>query len=178
MKVWCNMRILQLIDEDVTNYKKTAMFIGTIVCDGKCWKEQNLPRETCQNSCMYNNPNVKDINDDILCKRYIENPLTEAIVFGGLEPILQIDELKKFIHILRYKYKCNDDIVIYTGYTEEECIENNYFNKLSEYDNIIYKVGRYRPDLPSHYDSVLGVKLISSNQYGLKQVTLKKENVS
>lgn len=169
MKVWCNiMRILNIIDEDITNYKKIAMFIGTIVCDGKCWKEQGLPRETCQNSCLYNNKEVKYIDDYVLASRYIENPLTEAIVFGGLEPMLQIDEVLRFIHVLRREYGCNDDVVIYTGYKENECIKFGYFEKLKKYPNIIVKVGRYMPHKKSRFDEILGVTLISSNQYSIK----------
>lgn len=162
------MRVLQIQDVDIVNYKKTAMFIGTVICDGKCWKELGLPRETCQNSDLYNNPNIIYMNDDILCRRYLENPMSEAIVIGGLEPMLQLDELYSFIKLLREKYHCDDDVVIYTGYTEKECKDKGFFDVLNPLKNIIYKVGRYIPNKPSRYDEILGVTLISDNQYGLK----------
>ena len=36
---------------------------------------------------------------------------------------------------------------------------------LKNYDNIIIKYGRYIPNQPSRYDSILGVTLASDNQY-------------
>ena len=65
-------------------------------------------------------------------------------------------------------FRCytNDDIVIYTGYTEEEIKEQ--VGLLSKYTNIIIKFGRFVPDQESHYDDVLGIKLASPNQYARK----------
>ena len=63
---------------------------------------------------------------------------------------------------------CDDDIVIYTGYTEEELIENDTFKKVCKYKNIIIKFGRFIPNQEPHYDEVLGVKLVSDNQYAKK----------
>ncbi len=64
----------------------------------------------------------------------------------------------------------NDDIVIYTGYTEEEVVTNfkNYFLLLQKYPNIIIKFGRFIPDQKAHFDEVLGVNLRSNNQYAKK----------
>ena len=67
-----------------------------------------------------------------------------------------------------------DDIVIYTGYTEEELLHGastlklpkGYYDLVCSYENIIIKFGRFKPDQPSHYDEVLGVNLSSPNQYG------------
>jgi hypothetical protein len=68
-----------------------------------------------------------------------------------------------------------DDIVIYTGYTEEELTlddsgrqEVATYNWLKHYPNIYVKFGRYVPGQEPHYDEVLGVKLASDNQYGKK----------
>ena len=47
--------------------------------------------------------------------------------------------------------------------TEEEVKEK--FNWIYLYKNIIIKYGRYRPNQKPHYDEVLGVNLISDNQY-------------
>ena len=41
-------------------------------------------------------------------------------------------------------------------------------NILKQYPNIIIKFGRFKPNQKSHYDDVLGVNLISDNQYGEK----------
>ena len=39
---------------------------------------------------------------------------------------------------------------------------------LKQYKNIYIKFGRYVPNQNEHYDEVLGVKLVSDNQYGEK----------
>ena len=73
------------------------------------------------------------------------------------------------IDCLRRKYECDDDFVIYTGYTEEELNnkDNNEINFLYEnlknYKNIIIKFGRFIPNQDSHYDEVLGIELASNN---------------
>ena len=56
-----------------------------------------------------------------------------------------------------------DPIVIYTGYKEEELIEQIKF--LQQFDNIIVKFGRFIPNSPHIFDTVLGVELASNNQY-------------
>jgi len=96
----------------------------------------------------------------------LNNKLTKAIVFGGLEPFEQFNEMAWFISVLRYNYRCNDDIIIYTGYYPDE-IETEV-KLLSEFENIIIKFGRYVPDRPSRVDEVLGVELASDNQYAIK----------
>ena len=82
----------------------------------------------------------------------------------------QSDELFEFIDMLRNTYKCDDDVVIYTGYTEEEVTTNfqNYYLLLQKYPNIIIKYGRFIPDQKAHFDEVLGVNLQSDNQYAKK----------
>lgn len=159
------MKIKQIKFEDIVNYKKTSMFIGTISCSFKCCKEQNLPITICQNQSLNNEP-VLDIDDKKLINKYLNNPLTSAIVFGGMEPIDQIEELLSFIMNLRIFYQCLDDIVIYTGYKEEEIVQE--INQLKEFKNIIIKFGRYIPNQQSHYDDVLGIYLVSDNQYAKK----------
>ena len=59
----------------------------------------------------------------------------------------------------------NDFVVIYTGYTKEECDSNGWLKKLREYKNVIVKFGRYIPKQATHYDKTLGVYLASDNQY-------------
>lgn len=159
------MRVKTIVDEDFTNYKKAAMFIGTISCNGKCCIEAGIPLSVCQNdgwrSCA-----LVEVDDRELCDRYINNPVTSAIVFGGLEPMEQFNELYDFISVLRNDFGCADDIVIYTGYNRNE-IENQ-ITKLQIFKNIIVKFGRYIPDDDSHFDKVLGVNLASKNQYALQ----------
>ncbi len=159
------MRVKTIVDEDFVNYKKPSMFIGTISCGGKCCTEAGIPLSVCQNdgwrSCA---PVV--ISDREICMRYLNNSLTSAIVIGGLEPFEQSTELFKFVFMLRRVFGCNDDVVIYTGYAEDE-IKDEVKN-LSAYENIIIKFGRYRPNQEAHYDDVLGVTLVSDNQYAVR----------
>ena len=102
-------------------------------------------------------------------ERYFNNPLSNAVVFGGLEPFEDIDNVVMFIDMMRSSGN-NDDIVIYTGYTEEEITINyqNYYLTLQKYPNIIIKYGRFVPDQKAHFDEVLGVNLQSDNQYAKK----------
>lgn len=156
------MRIKALIDEDFVNYKKPVMFIGTCFCDWKCCKENGLPESVCQNNKLANSP-IIDVNDDDLIKRYLNNDITEAMCFGGLEPFKQFDELIAFIDKFRNYYHCDDTVIIYTGYYPEE-IEPQ-LSILKQFSNIVLKCGRYIPNRPSKYDDILGITLASDNQY-------------
>ena len=156
------MIIKELRDEDFVNYKKPSMFIAFPSCTFKC--EKDCGKQMCQNSALAKSPNIF-ITESKLCVRYLSNPITNAIVCGGLEPMDSFEELYSFIYILRFQYKCNDDVVIYTGYTKEECKRNNWLQQLSRISNIIIKFGRFVPNQHAHYDEVLGVKLMSDNQY-------------
>lgn len=153
------MKILGIIDEDFVNYKKLSMTIMFPFCSFKCGNDY------CQNSSLINEP-IIDISYEALIKRYISNPITDAIVFQGLEPFDSWEDIEKLIYKLRIIYNCNDDIVIYTGYNKEE-IEDK-IKILSHFPNVIVKYGRYIHNDKSHYDEVLGVKLASNNQYAEK----------
>jgi hypothetical protein len=158
------MRIKFIKDEDIVNYKKMSMFIGAISCTWKCCKEAGLPCSVCQNYPWSNNEVVIIPTADII-KRYMDNPLTEAVVFGGLEPMDQFIELMEFVK--EFRKVSDDDIVIYTGYNRNEIKDRAYM--LSLFPNIIIKYGRYVPNSPSVYDEVLGVTLASDNQYAIKE---------
>jgi anaerobic ribonucleoside-triphosphate reductase activating protein len=159
------MKIKNIIDEDFTNYKKPSMFIGTSSCDFKCDKECGKP--VCQNSELAKAPTI-EINDDEIIKRYLDNPITEAVVIGGLEPFDTFEELYQFIK--DFRKKSNDDIIIYTGYYPEEVSEK--IRQLSLFLNIVIKFGRFIPNQKSHYDTVLGVELASDNQEGVRMEDL------
>ena len=172
------MNLIYLVDEDFVNYKKPSMFVGFPHCTCKCDKEYG--KVICQNHPLLNNPLIT-ITKEELCERYLKNEITSAIVIGGLEPFEDDIDLISFVDCLRNRYKCNDTVVIYTGYTEQELkagwrdgrseenetnsIFANLWNSLIKYPNIIVKFGRYIPDMPARFDEVLGVKLASENQY-------------
>lgn len=156
------MRVKTIVDEDFVNYQKPSMFIGTISCGGKCCLESGLPLSVCQNDGWRGCAPI-DIQDEVIIKRYLQNPITHSIVFGGLEPIEQYEEVLALIKMLREDFGCHDDVVIYTGYYPEEI--SIILNMIQKYDNIVVKFGRYRPNMKSRFDEVLGVNLASENQF-------------
>ena len=107
----------------------------------------------------------KNISDEKIFEKYISNPITKAIVIGGLEPFDQFEELHNLIHYFR-KNNCEDEFVIYTGYYPEEIEGYVYFLKM--FKNIIIKFGRYIPNRNNRYDEILGVTLASDNQFARK----------
>jgi len=115
----------------------------------------------CQNSKLASARTLR-IDDEQIYIRYALNKITEAVVFGGLEPMLQFSEVLGCIQLFRL-HGCADDIVIYTGYYPNEITEQ--LQTLEKFRNIIVKFGRYIPNKPSRYDDILGVTLISDNQY-------------
>lgn len=158
------MKIRGLKDEDFVNYQKSSMFIGCMYCDWKCCTEQNLDKSICQNALLINS-NIIDMEITDIFLRYITNPITKAIVIGGLEPFLQFSDIYNLIFYFRTQ-ECNDDIVIYTGYYKEEIQEQ--IKLLQQFKNVIVKFGRYIPNQKNHFDKVLGVYLASKNQYAEK----------
>ena len=152
------MRLKGLIDYDLSNYRVPSMFLIFPKCDFKCDRECGRP--ICQNSALAREP-IIEIETIEIVKRYLNNPLTHAVVCGGLEPFDTWEELRYFVAMFRYY--SDDPIIIYTGYTEEEI--QNYIYTLQEFDNIIIKYGRFIPDSPHIFDAVLGVELASNNQY-------------
>ena len=163
------MKIKGLVDYDICNYFKPSMFIIFPKCSFKCDKECGLA--VCQNSQLAKEVEI-EISEDEIVKRYLENPLTHAFVFGGLEPFDSLEDLKALLDCIRNKYNCQDDIVIYTGYTEEElahdartALHDYYFYISNHFSNIIIKFGRFVPNQEKHYDITLGVELASPNQY-------------
>ena len=155
------MEIKNLIDEDFINYKYPSMFIGMPRCTFKCDKE--CGQTVCQNSALAAAPSIEMDNKEII-ERYISNPITEAIVFGGLEPFDDFNEIYTFIADFRQYRK--DDIVIYTGYYPDEI--SSYLDRLSVFENIIIKFGRFIPNKPHRFDELLGVQLSSDNQWSEK----------
>ncbi len=158
------MRVKNIIDEDFVNYKKPSMFIATCYCDWKCCTEQGLNISVCQNSVTAQQKTI-DIPADEIFRRYVNNPISQAVVFGGLEPIKQFDEVVEVISIFRENNN-NDTFVIYTGYDLNEISRECEYLKRN-FSNIILKTGRYVPNNKRHYDSVLGINLISDNQKGI-----------
>lgn len=158
------MLVKGLTDEDFVNYKVPSMYIATATCSFKC--DMEYGSRICQNSELAKQPTHR-ISDALIVNRYINNNITRAIVFGGLEPFDQFDDMCCLIKMLRLDMFVPDDIVIYTGYDRSEIEEKVAFLE-KIYSNIIIKFGRYIPGQQPHYDPVLGVYLASDNQYAVK----------
>lgn len=153
------MKIKGLLDEDFVNYKKASMFIIFPYCSFKCEKESGV--HCCQNSDLAN-AQIMDIDVDEIIQRYISNPITQAIVCGGLEPMDSFDDVVTLISRLRH-IDIKDEVILYTGYEKSEIADK--IQILSTFGNIIVKFGRFIPNDTERFDEVLGVKLQSSNQY-------------
>lgn len=155
------MILKDIVDYDIVNYKEPSMFLIFPTCSFKCCLE--CGNEICQNLPLVKQPNI-EIDVKKVVQRYVDNPLTHAVVCGGLEPFDSWEDLITFVANLRSK--CSDDVVIYTGYRNDE-IEDK-LEILKNYRNIIVKFGRFIPGHEKHYDEILGVQLISLNQYAVK----------
>lgn len=161
------MLVKQVVYEDYVNFKEPAMFIAFPKCTFKCEKE--CGKKFCQNSQLASMPDIQ-IPMYMLVERYMSNPLTSAIVLGGLEPFDSLTDLLTLVNCFRLVTP--DPIVIYTGYTEDEvmqmrvkALQTSVLEILSLYENIIIKYGRFIPDNNPREDEVLGVTLASDNQY-------------
>lgn len=159
------MKVKNIIEYDIVNYKCAAMFIGFPYCSFKCNYE--CGQDVCQNSALAKE-NIIELSSTDIIYRYLFNPLTHAIVCGGLEPFDTFEDLKELI--TEFRDICEDPIIIYTGYYENEIQKE--LNQLIEINQnstlpgaLIVKFGRFIPNMPHRYDEVLGVELASDNQY-------------
>lgn len=148
------MKLKGIVDEDWINYRTCSMYLIFPKCNFKCGKDK------CQNKDLINEPDIEISISDIE-DRYILNPLTHAVVCGGLEPFDSWNDLIHFI--AHFRIYSEDPIIIYTGYTEKELADR--IISLRDYENILIKFGRYIPGKDSHLDKELGVRLASPNQY-------------
>ena len=156
------MIVKEIRDEDFTNYKKPSMVIGFPSCTFKC--ERECGQKMCQNSTLATAPDI-EVSVENIVNRYLQNPITKAIIFGGLEPMDSWSDMVSLID--EFRKHTEDDIVVYTGYTMNEICKKTYWLG-NKYKNIIFKLGRFIPDQPPRYDETLGIKLVSNNQYAVR----------
>lgn len=155
------MRVKAIETERYQDYKLPSLFIASCFCNFKCCTELGIDAGGCQNSPLANFP-IKRIPDETIYMLYVSNPITKAVVIGGMEPLVQIDEVEKLIKVFR-THGDDSPFVIYTGYYPEE-IEDE-LSRLRRFTNIVVKFGRFIPDRPHRFDDVLGVELSSDNQF-------------
>ena len=154
------MIVKEIRDEDFTSYKKPSIVIGFPSCTFKCERECGCTG-MCQNSALATAPDINISIEDIV-NRYLQNPITKAIIFAGLEPMDSWGDMVNLIDEFR-KYT-DDDIIVYTGYRMDEICQKTYWLG-NKYTNIIFKLGRFIPNQQPHYDAVLGIQLASDNQH-------------
>lgn len=152
--------VFNINDADFVNYKEATFNIASgISCTFKCGKE------LCQNSELSKREAIK-CNIDNIIKRYMDQNISHTITFQGLEVLDNAKQLLWFIYYFRKV--SNDTIIIWTGYTKEECENFIYLINKMEYKNIIIKFGRFIPGQEKHFDEILGVYLASDNQFAEK----------
>lgn len=159
------MKIYGLKPNDVINYRLPSLFIGMGTCNWKCCIEAGLDESMCQNSELAKCPRY-DVSVEELCNIYNASKVDEAIVIGGLEPLDDMDGLMELVG--GFDERCVGDIIIYTGYTEDEkqdVIANDVL-PLVKHNHVIVKFGRFVPGQEKHFDTILGIDLASDNQYG------------
>ena len=115
------MEIKGIEAENFENFKAPALFIAFPRCSFKCDKEAGCA--VCQNSALASSPSI-NIPVNTIVDLYVNNPMTEAIVCGGLEPFDSLEDL--ICLILNLRYRTPAPIIIYTGYTEEEIERMRY----------------------------------------------------
>lgn len=157
------MKIKAIEVERYQDYKLPSIFVAFPNCSFKC--EKDCGKRVCQNSVLATAPTFEmDVNH--IVEAYINNPITTAVILGGLEPFDSFEDMVDLVRTMREDYRCDDTFVIYTGYTEDEIITQ--VNILKLYKNIVVKFGRFIPNEEHRYDTTLGVWLASKNQYALQ----------
>lgn len=158
------MTLKGIIDTDYVQYYKPCMTLMFPKCSFKCDKESG--RQICINNRLTQSPNI-EINVYTIIERYLSNDMVDTLCCAGLEPFDSPAELNRLLSLLRF-CECDDDVLIFTGYTEDEV--NEQFKWIYAHKNIIIKFGRFLPETPAVFDDLLQKKLASRNQYA-KRIT-------
>lgn len=161
------MFLIDVKTDNVVDYKKTSILLVFPYCSGKCGP-------SCQNwnlRKLHQTDYINVTSQDIV-QLYKSLDTHNAVVMAGLEPLDSLDDVLSIIDRINLQRKACD-IVIYTGYTEEEYNEKfeqkiiKAFKANSRYPNkkLIVKIGRYDEDFKKPWHSnVLGVNLATTNQ--------------
>lgn len=154
--------VINIVDCDFVNYKEpTFIILSGTSCTFKCDNENNC--KLCQNSHLAREPVINTTIEQCI-KMYNNQDIARSITLQGLEPL---DNLKQMLWFIYYFRKISSaPIIIWTGYTKEECFDLILLiQKTLNWKNIIMKYGRFIPNQKPHQDPILGVSLASDNQY-------------
>ena len=92
--------VKDIVYESFQDYKCASMLIATCTCNWKCLIELGLDTSMCQN-CQLAKSKTSSVKIDVLYESYLNSKITNAIVFGGLEPFLQFEQVVAFIDFFR-----------------------------------------------------------------------------
>lgn len=162
------IKLIDVKTDNIVDYKETSILLVFPYCSGKCGPK-------CHNYKLIGTTKINEYKIEDIVNLYNKLNTHRSIVCAGLEPF---DSFEDLTNIVKYFSNCNKDcdIVIYTGYTEEEIkysvkLLNDIFNKnlnKSFKKSLIIKFGRYVFDAENsykYYSDILGVELASNNQY-------------
>ena len=149
------MKLKSIVDISSQFYKEPSMLINA-----PGW---SFPLRDCPDVFLLNHE-TKEYKDEIILKRFSENPQTKAIVIAGLEPMENVIDLRSFIFSARKFFDPGNrpKIIILTTYYMEELPQKKWGGLRSEiiqYGNCIIRCGRYEKTKKK----VLGIPL-SYNQ--------------
>ena len=138
-----------------------APFIGTLLVANSC----NLQCKDCLNEHLKKEkPNLMTV--DNIFKEVSKYPLTQGIIFGGLEWSEQPEDL---IELVKYFTLKNYKIIIYTGLTKDKFNERCQNLFFIDFKNDFYiKYGKYNNSLKTDENIHFGINLASKNQYIVK----------
>ena len=91
------MHVKGVETERFQDYKYPSMLIAFPKCSFKCDKE--CGRRVCQNSALASAP-IQEVSAGDIVWKYLANPITKAIICGGLEPFDSFDELSQYFELL------------------------------------------------------------------------------
>ena len=154
------MLIKGIKDECFGDFKDIGMLVIFPNCSFKCDRENG--NQICQNSHLAQE-NTFDVPIYKIVKRYTDNPISQALICGGLEPFDSMGDLYELL--IAFRRVSDDPIIIYTGYTESECDKMVGVKQIRWIGNLYIKYGRFIPNQKLHYDELLGINLASDNQY-------------
>lgn len=167
-----NNLFVHLVDvktDNITDYKETSMLLVFPYCSGKCGPK-------CHNYRMIGTTKINEYNILDIINLYLKLETHNSVVCAGLEPF---DSMLDLTNLVKCFSSCNKncDIVIYTGYNEDE-IEDNVKSLVETFDanvnkdykkSLIVKFGRFIFDDSGkevkNYSDILGINLASPNQY-------------
>ncbi len=151
------------IETTFTDYKECGLKIATPSCTFKCCREQGMSDFSCGNYALESSEPIPITITHLL--GYFDTRIHKCLIFGGLEPFDTYDDMYNIIDAFVEVYE-DCPIIIYSGYMPNE-VDYKTRNLKKSFPNtkFIVKYGRYIPNMMPKKDELLGVTLVSGNQF-------------